>query len=29
MVHRFLHRRQRQRPIVSNYFKAPHVTYAA
>ena len=28
-LRRFLHRRQRQRPIVSNYFKAPHVTYAA
>jgi transposase len=28
-LRRFLHRRQRQRSIVSNYFKAPHVTYAA
>lgn len=28
-LRRFLHRRQRQPPIVSNYFKAPHVTYAA
>jgi transposase len=28
-VRSFLHRRQRQRHIVRNYFKAPHVTYAA
>jgi transposase len=28
-IRAFLHRRQRQPHIVSNYFKAPHVTYAA
>jgi transposase len=28
-LRRFLHRRQRQPQIVTNYFKAPHVTYAA
>lgn len=28
-LRRFLHRRQRQPSIVSNYFKAPHVAYAA
>jgi len=28
-LRRFLHRRQRQPRIVSNYFLAPHVTYAA
>jgi transposase len=28
-VRSFLHRRQRQPHIVRNYFKAPHVTYAA
>jgi transposase len=28
-LRRFLNRRQRQPSIVSNYFKAPHVTYAA